>query len=171
MGTETSKGQRSPVCWTRFLWCPTLGLSIGLSSAVRGPRGRIGSPAGGYWLKLKKRQRSRDPHVAWLRSCHTPVDQSMDRIKVMCRRAIKTGRVEPRRSRARNSGSCQISRPSMRSCSRTAMLTARPSRIQVCSIRTPGRLGSRGVVSIKFRTNVGGACCSSANITVLATTS
>ena len=112
MGTETSKGQRSPVCWTRSPWRPALGLSIGLSSAVRGPRGRIGSPAGGYWLKLKKRQRSRDPHVAWLRSCHTPVAQSMDRIKVMCRRAIKTGRVEPRRSRARNSGSCQISRPS-----------------------------------------------------------
>ena len=81
---------------------------------------------------------------------------------LICRRFTRVGLALAWRSMARNSGSCQINRPSIRSEPITSTLIGSCSRIQACSKRTPGRLGSRGAVSIGFGSETRSPCCSSA---------
>ena len=83
-----------------------------------------------------------------MRSCHIHSAQPSERITLIWRRLTNVGR-EPRdRSMARNSESCQRSRPSTRSAPITSTLIGDCSRIHDCSNRTPGRLGSSGECSI-----------------------
>ena len=150
-------------------WHPALRSSSAIASAV--PVRLVRSAPAVHCRWQWNWQRSRDRLQAAERSCHTPGLQPRERITVTWRRFTRIGLLLPDHSTAKNSGSCQTRRPSIASWPFNPMLMGSCSRIQLWSSRTPGRLGSRGVVSIGFGSVFVRSCCSSANIRDLAMTS